>query len=69
VVEARRRVDGDPMRQKLLGAINAAPFDLDGVAPSRGPDENQGADRVFLTIMQAGGSLKPVARLIEMPRQ
>ena len=33
------------------------------------PDKNQGADEVFFTIMQAGGSFKPVVRLIKMAGQ
>jgi hypothetical protein len=31
VVEVLRRVDGDPTREWLLSAINAAPFDLGGL--------------------------------------
>ena len=69
MVEALRRVDGDPTREKLLSAINAAPFDLGGVVLSYGPDKNQGSDQVFFTIMQADGSFKPVVRLIKMAGQ
>ena len=69
MVEALRRADGDPAREELLRAINAARFDLGGVAPSYGPDKNQGSDQVFFTIMQADGSFKPVVRLIKMAGQ
>jgi branched-chain amino acid transport system substrate-binding protein len=69
LVEALRRVDGDPTREKLLSAINATPFELGGVVLSYGPDKNQGSDQVFFTIMQADGSLKPVGRLIKMAGQ
>jgi branched-chain amino acid transport system substrate-binding protein len=69
VGEALRRVDGDPTREKLLTAINAAPFDLGGVVLSYGPDKNQGSNQVFFTIMQADGWFKPVVRLIKMAGQ
>jgi hypothetical protein len=36
---------------------------LGGVTLSYGPDDNQGMDQVFLTVIQADGSLKPVERL------
>ena len=62
-------MDGDPAREELLRAINAAPFDLGGVVLSYGPDKNQGADEVFFMIMQADGSFKPVVRLIKMAGQ
>jgi branched-chain amino acid transport system substrate-binding protein len=64
VVESLRRVDGDPTRENPLSAINAAPFDLGSVAPSYGPDNNQGSGQVFFTIMQADGLFKPVAPLM-----
>jgi branched-chain amino acid transport system substrate-binding protein len=69
VVEALKRVDGEPTREKLLNAITAAPFDLGGVVLSYGPSKNQGSDEVFFTILQADGSFKPVVRLIKMARQ
>ena len=69
VVEALKRVDGEPTREKLLDAINAAPLDLGGVVLSYGPTKNQGSDQVFFTILQADGSFKPVVRLIKMAGQ
>ncbi|MGC2126121.1 MAG: ABC transporter substrate-binding protein [Xanthobacteraceae bacterium] len=66
VVEALKRVDGEPTREKLLDAIYGAPFDLGGVTLRYGPDRNQGSDQVFFTILQADGTFKPVARLIKM---
>jgi hypothetical protein len=62
-------VDGDPMREKLPSAINAAPFGLGGGVLSYGPDKNQGPDQVFFTIMPADRSFKPVVRLIKMAGQ
>jgi branched-chain amino acid transport system substrate-binding protein len=69
VVEALKRLSGDPTREKLLDAIASAPFDLGGVALSYGPAKNQGSDQVFFTILQADGSFKPVVRLVRMARQ
>jgi ABC-type branched-subunit amino acid transport system substrate-binding protein len=69
VVEAFKRLDGEPTREKLLNAIAAAPFDLGGVTLSYGPDKNQGSDQVFFTILQADGTFKPVIRLIRMAGQ
>ncbi len=63
VVEALKRIDGEPTREKLLDAIGARPFDLGGVTLSYGPDRNQGSNRVFFTVMQADGTFRPVERL------
>ena len=65
-VEALKRVDGEPTRDKMLNAIYSAPFDLGGVTLTYGPTRNQGSDQVFFTILQADGSFKPVVRLIKM---
>ena len=69
VVEALKRVPGEPTREKLLDAIAAAPFDLGGVVLNYGPAKNQGTDQVFFTILQADGSFKSVVRLARMPGQ
>jgi ABC-type branched-subunit amino acid transport system substrate-binding protein len=66
VVEALKRVEGEPTREKLLDAIYSAPFDLGGITLSYGAASNQGSDHVFFTILQADGSFKPVVRLINM---
>ena len=66
VVEALKRVDGEPTREKLLNAIYGAPFDLGGVVLKYGPAHNQGSDQVFFTILQADGTFKPVVRLLRM---
>lgn len=66
VVEALKRVDGEPTREKLLNAIYGAPFDLGGVTLRYEPTRNQGSDQVFFTILQADGMFKPVIRLIKM---
>ena len=69
VVEALKRVSGEPTRAKLLDAIAAAPFDLGGVLLRYGPAKNQGSDQVYFTILQADGSFKPVVRLVRMAAQ
>ena len=66
VVEALKRVDGEPTREKLLDAIYSAPFDLGGLTLSYGPGKNQGSNKVFFTILQADGTFKPVVRLVKM---
>ncbi len=69
VVEALKRVSGEPTRDKLLDAIAAAPFELGGLTLSYGPGKNQGSDNVFFTILQADGSFRPVSRLGRMVAQ
>ena len=65
-VEALKRIDGEPTREKLLDAIYGAPFHLGGLTLSYGPERNQGSDQVFFTVLQADGSFKPVTRLTNM---
>ena len=64
VVEALKKLEGPVTREKLLSTIKeVGTFDLGGVTLSYGPDDNQGMDQVFLTVIQADGSFKPVNRL------
>jgi branched-chain amino acid transport system substrate-binding protein len=69
VVEALRRIEGEPTREALLTAIAKAPIDLGGLVLTYGPDRNQGMDQVFFTIVQADGSFKPVTRLTKSATQ
>jgi ABC-type branched-subunit amino acid transport system substrate-binding protein len=68
-VEALKRVDGEPTREKLLDAMNNAPFDLGGFPLRYSAAKNQGSDQVFFTILQADGSFKSVVRLVKMAGQ
>ena len=64
VIEALGKVDGPVTRADLLSTIKeVGTFDLGGVTLSYGPDDNQGMDQVFLTVIQADGSFKPIDRL------
>jgi branched-chain amino acid transport system substrate-binding protein len=69
VVDALKRIKGEPTREALLDAIGAAPFNMGGVTLTYGPAKNQGSDQVFFTILQADGTFKPVTRLAKMAGQ
>ncbi len=60
-VEALNRLGNPVTRAGLLSTIrDVGVFDLDGVTLSYGPDDNQGMDRVFVTVIQQDGSFKAV---------
>jgi ABC-type branched-subunit amino acid transport system substrate-binding protein len=63
VVEALKRIPGEPSREILLDAMAKAPFDLGGMTLTFGPSKNQGSDKVYFTILQSDGSFKPVQKL------
>jgi branched-chain amino acid transport system substrate-binding protein len=65
IVEALKRIPGEPSREALLDIIAKAPFDLGGVKLSFGPTKNQGSDQVYFTILQTDGSFKPVHKLVK----
>src|SRR5436190_12176887 len=59
VIEALKRVPGEPTREALLDAITSTgAFALDGIVLIFGPAKQQDRDQVFLTILQAESSLK-----------
>jgi ABC-type branched-subunit amino acid transport system substrate-binding protein len=66
IVEALKRIPGEPTRETLLDAIARAPFDLGGVRFSFGPTNNQGSNAVYFTILQADGTFKPVSKLLKV---
>ena len=48
-------------RDGLLATIErVGTFDLDGITLTYGPQDNQGMDQVFLTVIQADGSFETV---------
>jgi len=65
VVEALKRIPGEPTREIFLDAIESAPFDLGGVTLSFSTTQNQGSNQVYFTVLQADGSFRPVTRLVK----
>jgi branched-chain amino acid transport system substrate-binding protein len=64
VIQGLQKLQGPITRDALLSTIKqVGTFDLGGVTLSYGPEDNQGMDQVFLTVIQADGSFKPVDRL------
>ena len=64
VIEALKRIPGEPTREALLDVIGGTgTFDLGGLELTYGKDNNQGMDKVFFTVLQADGSFKPITRL------
>jgi ABC-type branched-subunit amino acid transport system substrate-binding protein len=64
IVEALENLSGPVTRAGLLATIKkVGVFDLGGITLSYGPNNNQGMDRVFLTVIQADSSIRPVGRL------
>jgi ABC-type branched-subunit amino acid transport system substrate-binding protein len=69
LVEALKRIPGEPSREALLDAITKSPFDLGGVRLSFGAANNQGSDQVYFTILQSDGSFKPVQKFPKIAGQ
>jgi branched-chain amino acid transport system substrate-binding protein len=66
VVEALGRVGRPVTRAGLLATIKEMKaFDLGGLTLNYGPGDNQGLDKVFLTVIRADGNIRPVDRLGE----
>ncbi len=63
-VAALGRLDGVPSREGFLGAIlSGAPIDIDGFGLKYGAGDNQGSDKVFLTVIGPDGAFRAVDRL------
>jgi ABC-type branched-subunit amino acid transport system substrate-binding protein len=70
IIEALKRIPGEPTREALLDAItNSGAFDLGGLSLKYGPDNNQGTNQVFFTVLQQNGTYKSVDRLVKMAVQ
>jgi ABC-type branched-subunit amino acid transport system substrate-binding protein len=64
VVEALNKLGNTVTRAGLLSTIrDVGVFDLEGITLSYGPGDNQGMDKVYLTVIQTDGSFKAVDRL------
>jgi branched-chain amino acid transport system substrate-binding protein len=64
IIAALEKVSGDLTRQAVVEAVQkAGSFDLGGFKLAYSSSSNRGSDQVFLTVIQADGSLKAVDHL------
>jgi len=63
-IAALDKAGAEPTRAGLIKAIkDTGKFDIGGLVMTFGPNKNEGLDQVFLTVIQADGSFKPVEKL------
>ncbi len=63
-VEALRRTGSDPTRPGFIAALQrAGPIDLGGFELRYGESDNQGSDRVYLTMIGDSGRFRSIRRL------
>ena len=61
------RLGPDVTRQRFLETVQTlGTIDIDGFSLTYGVDDNQGSDQVFLTMIDATGSYKPISNLQEL---
>jgi branched-chain amino acid transport system substrate-binding protein len=66
-VAALEKTGPNPTREGLLKTIKeTGTFDIGGLMMTYGPDDNQGLDKVFMTVIQPDGSFKAVEKLAKM---
>ena len=63
VIQALDKLGGEPTCKDLLAALQSGTYDLGGVKLTFGPNDSQGMDEVFLTVIQKGGKVKAVKSL------
>jgi ABC-type branched-subunit amino acid transport system substrate-binding protein len=64
IVAVLEKIDGEPTRKGFVEAVQkSGGFDLGGFKLAYGPDNNRGSSEVFLTEIEADGSVKPVTSL------
>jgi branched-chain amino acid transport system substrate-binding protein len=63
-IAALGKAGAEPTREALLKTIReTGKFDIGGLIMTFGPDDNQGLDQVFMTVIQPDGSFKTVDKL------
>lgn len=66
-VAALEKAGRDVTRAGLLAAIrNTGAFDIGGLPMTFGPDDNEGLEKVFMTVIQKDGSFKAVEKLVRL---
>lgn len=65
VAEGLRLAGSGASRAEFLEALrNAPPIDLGGFELEYGEQDNQGSDRVYLTVIDANGEVRPAQRMV-----
>jgi branched-chain amino acid transport system substrate-binding protein len=66
-IAALDKAGKDVTRSSLLKTIrDTGKFDIGGLMMTYGPDDNEGLDKVFMTVIQPDGSFKAVDKLIKV---
>jgi len=66
-VAALEKAGPNPTREGFLKAIkDTGKFDFGGLSMTFGPNDNEGLDQVFMTVIQAGGKFKAIEKMIRM---
>jgi branched-chain amino acid transport system substrate-binding protein len=66
-IAALDKAGKDVTRETLLKTIkDTGRFDIGGLEMTYGPDDNEGLDKVFMTVIQPDGSFKAVDKLIKV---
>jgi len=66
-IAALYKAGAEPTREGLLKTIkDTGEFDIGGLMMTFGPEDNEGLDNVFLTVIQADGAFQAVDRLTKI---
>jgi branched-chain amino acid transport system substrate-binding protein len=63
VIAALERIDGEPTRKILMEKLTDGTYDFGGFTMTFGPNDNQGSDAVYLTVIGPDGKFKQVTTL------
>jgi branched-chain amino acid transport system substrate-binding protein len=66
-IAALEKAGPNPTREGFLKAIkDTGTFDFGGLSMTFGPNDNEGLDQVFMTLIQADGKFKAIEKMIRM---
>jgi len=66
-IAALEKAGPNPTREGFLKAIkDTGKFDFGGLTMTFGPNDNEGLDQVFMTVVQADGKFKAIEKMIRM---
>ena len=66
-IAALEKAGKDVTRESLVKTIkDTGKFDIGGLMMTYGPENNEGLDKVFMTIIEADGTFKPIEKMIKV---